>query len=76
MLKISFLWDVSEIAYKTEKVLWKFFGLMISLDSDKMTALWPNGSFSLFMRHSQIACQNEQLCLESDQMTALCHMTF
>ena len=44
----------SEIAYKTENILWKFFDLMISLDSDKMTALWPKGSLT-FTFHETFA---------------------
>ena len=37
----------SQIAYKTEQLLKKkFFDSMFSLESDKMTALWPNDSLT------------------------------
>ena len=55
---------------------------MFSLESDEMTALWPNDSLTFtFMSDSQKAYQTEQLLwkkffdsmfsLESDEMTAL-----
>ena len=41
-----FMW-YSQIAYQTEKVLGKkFYDWMLSLESDQMTALWPNDSFT------------------------------
>ena len=39
---------LSQIAYQTEQFLSKkVFDLMFSLESDKMTALWPNDSLTL-----------------------------
>ena len=38
----------SQIAYQTEQFLYKnSFDLMISLESDEMTALWPNDRLTL-----------------------------
>ena len=39
---------LSQIAYQTERLMWeKFFDVMISSESDEMTALWTNESLTL-----------------------------
>ena len=39
---------LSQEAYQTEQLLWEnFFDLMFFLESDKMTALWPNDRLTL-----------------------------
>ena len=44
-----------QITYKIKQLLKKKFSdLMLSSESDEMTAVW------LFMQHSQVACQSEQ----------------
>ena len=56
-----------------------FFDLVLSLDSDKMTAFWPNGSLILnFLAYSKTAYQMKNfykrsffdsiLSLQSDEM--------
>ena len=56
------MWD-SQIAYQTEQLLQKnFLDTIFSLESDKMTALWPNDSLTVTcMWLSQKAYQTEQL---------------
>ena len=73
----------SQIAYQTEQVLLKkFFDLMFSLESDEMTALWPNDSltFTFYETFSNSIPYwttfvkevfDSKFSLESDEMTAL-----
>ena len=76
---LSLFMPHSEAAYQTEQV---FFDLMFSLESHKMTALWPNDSTTFtFYVTFQIAYHIEQLLqkicfdlmlsLQSDEITAL-----
>ena len=53
------MWD-SQIAYQTEQLLQKkFFDSMFNLESDKMTALWPNDNLTLtFYETSKNFIQN------------------
>ena len=47
----------SQMAYQTEQLLQKkFFDLIFSLESDKMTALWPNGSLTLTFYETFLNC--------------------
>ena len=73
----------SQIAYQTEQLLLKkLFNLMFSLESDKITALWPNDSLTFI---SYVIISNSvpnwvtflekfvdlMNSLESDKITAL-----
>ena len=76
-----------QIAYQTEQLLSKkFFDSMFSLESDKMTALWPNDrimftfyvTFSNGIPHWTTFVKyffDLMLKLESDKMTAV-YVTF
>ena len=45
---ISLFMSYSQIAYQTEQLLKKKFSdLMLGLESDKMTPVWPNDIFTL-----------------------------
>ena len=71
----------SQIAYKNEQLLYKkFFDQMFSLESDKMTALWPNDSpnFTFYVPFSNrmpnwASFKKEvfKFSLERDEMTAM-----